>query len=148
MPRPPASCGTSAGYYRHRRKLKEDACDPCKAAHAAAQAPVGTTPRKPAECGTEGGYKRHRRTLQTEPCTACKAAHNAATSRRWATTHGPKRCCDSCGGEVRRKDLTRCYRCRTKKDGRANRPAETTRLAGWARKGPILVPVYQESEVA
>lgn len=28
-----AECGTDGGYYRHRRTLKEDACDACKLAH-------------------------------------------------------------------------------------------------------------------
>lgn len=32
----PADCGTDAGYYRHRRTLKEPACDACKTAHSAA----------------------------------------------------------------------------------------------------------------
>lgn len=34
--RKPARCGTDGGYYRHRRVLLEEACKPCKAAHAAA----------------------------------------------------------------------------------------------------------------
>lgn len=34
--RPPAKCGTDAGYYRHRRILKEDPCDECKEAHRVA----------------------------------------------------------------------------------------------------------------
>lgn len=33
----PADCGTDAGYYRHKRSLREDACDACKAAHSAAE---------------------------------------------------------------------------------------------------------------
>lgn len=33
----PAQCGTDAGYYRHRRKFREDACDDCKAAHNKAE---------------------------------------------------------------------------------------------------------------
>ena len=33
----PAKCGTDAGYYRHRRKLREDACSDCKAAHTSAE---------------------------------------------------------------------------------------------------------------
>lgn len=31
--RPEAVCGTNGGYYRHRRKLNEDACEACKLAH-------------------------------------------------------------------------------------------------------------------
>lgn len=30
-----ATCGTDSGYYRHRR-MNTPACDPCRAAHAAA----------------------------------------------------------------------------------------------------------------
>lgn len=33
---PVAECGTDAGYYRHVRKLKERACDECRAAHCVA----------------------------------------------------------------------------------------------------------------
>lgn len=33
-----AKCGTDGGYYRHRRTLREDACDPCKKAHREAEA--------------------------------------------------------------------------------------------------------------
>lgn len=32
--KPPARCGTDAGYYRHRKVLGEPACDSCKAAHS------------------------------------------------------------------------------------------------------------------
>lgn len=32
-----AKCGTDGGYYRHRRSLREDPCDDCRAAHAAAE---------------------------------------------------------------------------------------------------------------
>jgi hypothetical protein len=31
--KPPAKCGTDAGYYRHRKVLGEPACEDCKAAH-------------------------------------------------------------------------------------------------------------------
>jgi hypothetical protein len=34
--KPPAECGTDAGYYRHRKVTHTDPCGPCKAAHAAA----------------------------------------------------------------------------------------------------------------
>lgn len=30
-------CGTDSGYYRHRRKFKERACDACKLAHRVAE---------------------------------------------------------------------------------------------------------------
>lgn len=30
-------CGTQAGYYRHKRKLNEPACEECRAANAAAE---------------------------------------------------------------------------------------------------------------
>lgn len=33
-----AECGTPSGYYRHRRTLKEPACDACKIAHRVAEA--------------------------------------------------------------------------------------------------------------
>lgn len=47
--RPPAKCGTDAGYYRHRRILKEDACDECKLAHrVAGKRPQYRRPDKPA----------------------------------------------------------------------------------------------------
>jgi hypothetical protein len=32
-----AVCGTDSGYYKHRRRLKEPACDPCRIAHAEAE---------------------------------------------------------------------------------------------------------------
>jgi hypothetical protein len=32
-----ALCGTDGGYYRHRRKHKERACDACKLAHRVAE---------------------------------------------------------------------------------------------------------------
>jgi len=33
-----ALCGTDGGYYRHRRTLKEAACEACKLAHRVAEA--------------------------------------------------------------------------------------------------------------
>lgn len=33
-----AQCGTDGGYYRHRRTLREPACEECKAAHRIAEA--------------------------------------------------------------------------------------------------------------
>lgn len=33
-----ALCGTDGGYYRHRRTLKEPACDACKLAHRVSEA--------------------------------------------------------------------------------------------------------------
>lgn len=35
--RPRAECGTDGGYYRHRRTLKEPACEACKLAHRVAE---------------------------------------------------------------------------------------------------------------
>jgi hypothetical protein len=32
-----AKCGTDSGYFHHRRALKEEACDRCKAAHSQAE---------------------------------------------------------------------------------------------------------------
>lgn len=32
-----ALCGTDGGYFRHRRTLKEDACEACKLAHRVAE---------------------------------------------------------------------------------------------------------------
>lgn len=32
-----AKCGTDSGYYRHRRKFNEAACEPCKLAHRVAE---------------------------------------------------------------------------------------------------------------
>lgn len=33
-----AQCGTPSGYYRHRRTLREPACEECKIAHRVAEA--------------------------------------------------------------------------------------------------------------
>lgn len=32
-----AICGTDSGYYKHIRRLKESACEPCRMAHAEAE---------------------------------------------------------------------------------------------------------------
>lgn len=74
------SCGTQSGYVRHAR-LKEDACRPCKDAHAAYnrgryRALYGP-PHFPAAsydaCGTTYGYQRHRRRRE-DVCAECRAA--------------------------------------------------------------------------
>ena len=37
VPRKRSLCGTESGYSRHRRQLKEPACDACKLAHSMAE---------------------------------------------------------------------------------------------------------------
>jgi hypothetical protein len=51
MPRT-AQCGTDSGYYRHRRKLNEEPCDACKAAHAARWRENKQDPLPQCPCGT------------------------------------------------------------------------------------------------
>jgi hypothetical protein len=90
MPWPPAVCGTNGGYLAHRRR-GEEACDPCKRAHAQTEAAArerrGATPRKlgPAH-GTRAAYERECRRwkagLGPEPCEKCKAANRKRTTER------------------------------------------------------------------
>lgn len=165
----PAKCGTDSGYYRHRRTLKEEPCDACKAAHAAAIRPVGAKRWSPAKCGTDSGYFRHLRTLKNEPCDACRAAHLKAYYG--GRKPKPKRTCTRCGGEVRRADQEKCYGCREietaelKAQRLAQRDRERERLASaekaadddraheprWVRRGLVwyaVKPTRQEEEAA
>lgn len=72
MSRTPAPCGSDAGYYRHRRKLQEDACPDCKHAHAVAERlRARRSPQRPTtlcDCG--------RRMLNTayDMCSYCRKA--------------------------------------------------------------------------
>lgn len=93
MARPPARCGTHGGYLAHRRR-GEDACGPCKAAHAetiaAQRVTRGATPRpKGPEHGTRAAYVRELRAWRAgkgpEPCEVCRAANREATQKRRAS---------------------------------------------------------------
>ncbi|GAA0934163.1 hypothetical protein [Pseudonocardia zijingensis] len=86
MPRPTPAHGTDGGYQRHRR-LREDPCERCKAAHAETikelRVRKGSTPRAPGpEHGTRAAYARELRRWRAgkgpEPCETCKAANAAA----------------------------------------------------------------------
>lgn len=44
-----AKCGTDAGYYRHKRVTKDDACEPCRMAHRDAERARETAKRTRAE---------------------------------------------------------------------------------------------------
>jgi hypothetical protein len=83
---PTPECGTNGGYQRHRR-LDEEACDACKAAHNETIKQLrernGSTRRTPGpEHGTRAAYARERRAWRAgkgpEPCPECKAANAAA----------------------------------------------------------------------
>jgi hypothetical protein len=90
MSRPRPECGTDAAYQRHRL-AGEEACAPCKAAHAAAssahRARNGATPRtKGPEHGTRAAYVRERRAFRAgkgpAPCDSCKAANAAHAAQQ------------------------------------------------------------------
>ena len=77
--RPPAKCGSPAGYAKHRR-AKEAACQPCldaiaqyKKDHRAKQPPK--PPRTPAVCGTAAGYMKNYRAKE-KACGPCNTANN------------------------------------------------------------------------
>ncbi len=81
--RTPASCGTEAGYKRHRRD-GEETCQFCRDALAAVQRRREAARRPPVTCGTRSGYRRHRRDGEAA-CQPCLDA-NAAADRRLHTT--------------------------------------------------------------
>lgn len=70
------SCGTDAGYHRHRR-AGQRACLPCREAHAEVNRKSKSLVVKefdPEQCGTNQGYNRH--VAAREPaCRECKDAH-------------------------------------------------------------------------
>lgn len=81
--------GTNGGYLAHRRR-SEDACAPCRAAHAElarVTRQTDTTP-KPAlqPHGTRAAYERERRAWAAgegpAPCAACRAGNTAAANAR------------------------------------------------------------------
>lgn len=113
-----AACGTDSGYYRHRRILREEACDDCKAAHAAAERNGGPAARY-CECGT---------------------IIRSAADRCYACRNGAKRCI--CGQVIRAKNQDQCHDCRTglllnEDDGRI--------LVGWRKDGMIKRPLFRQS---
>ena len=68
MPPPPARCGTDAGYYRHRRTLKEQACPACCQAHADATRLRAAARRQPARlCPCGSPIRTHH-----DKCFACR----------------------------------------------------------------------------
>ena len=73
-------CGTTAGYHRHTRKLKEPACDACKAAIAKYRRERrwanGGYKWVDAECGTRSGWVRHMKRGETA-CNGCREAQTA-----------------------------------------------------------------------
>lgn len=90
----PSGCGTSGGYFRHRR-AGEKACEACRGAHSARDAANSRrragerlVPRKPPEdtgaCGTGKGYQRHHARGQEAcgPCTAAKAEQSRQDKKR------------------------------------------------------------------
>lgn len=92
--RPPAKCGTPAGYTKHIRR-KETACQPCRDAaakykkdHRAKQPPK--PPRTPAVCGTAAGYMKHYRAKE-KACGTCNAANNKKSRDSAARKKAAKR---------------------------------------------------------
>lgn len=63
--RPPAACGTDAGYTRHRKTLHDDPCTACKAAHSAAEAARARRrrARRNGPLGMLPGHRAERRRL-------------------------------------------------------------------------------------
>lgn len=66
------ACGTDSGYYHHRRKLLESACDDCKHAHAVAERLRAhrhpKTPKTLCECG------RRMLNISFDTCSHCRKA--------------------------------------------------------------------------
>ncbi|MFE3169296.1 hypothetical protein [Streptomyces sp. NPDC059224] len=90
-----ASCGTAAGYRRHRRN-GEQPCPPCTEANTTEQRENFNSPvkrpsqLKPIAHGTLGGYKQHRYRRE-QACEECLAAqrdyqrgHSAGKPRKAA----------------------------------------------------------------
>lgn len=85
--KPPAPCGTEAGYHRHKRH-GEPVCDDCRQEHNAQKRERLSQAKAKADaasaCGTRRGYHRHRR--NGEPaCDPCRWANDAADRRLRAT---------------------------------------------------------------
>ncbi|HZN71413.1 MAG TPA: hypothetical protein VFC00_06990 [Micromonosporaceae bacterium] len=72
-----ARCGTDSGYYRHRRQLKEPACDKCLRAHAAATAARSTGRRQPVRYCPCGSQTR----TQHDKCYKCRNPGNSLIVR-------------------------------------------------------------------
>jgi len=84
--RPVAKCGTDAGYYRHRRVMKEDPCPECKAAHSLKTRRPRRPKRVPKKCAC--GNNMHPARDMCAPCT--RRAEREATSYT-DDEHDPKR---------------------------------------------------------
>ncbi|MGW6566472.1 WhiB family transcriptional regulator [Streptomyces sp. NPDC054975] len=88
-PKPPAVCGTSIAFWRHRSK--GEACETCDAWRAA-EVEADRRQRLAAEHatgGTQTGYQLHMR-LQEPICEACREANRAACQRsRRRRAHTP-----------------------------------------------------------
>lgn len=143
MPRPPAKCGTDSGYTKHLRN-KQEPCAECREAHAEEnRRREGHKKRRPALCGTDSGYYRHRRRSE-DACTDCKAAHAAAVP---PAPHPNAKVC-ACGHAIRTVH-DRCSRCR-RSDNRELPPEryQSREPVAWKQRKGILIPVYEESEVA
>lgn len=74
-----ARCGTDGGYYRHLRKTHTPPCEPCKAAHAAANRSYPSYARQVAKPWTR------------KPKTPCVDCGKPSTADR----------CVSCAGRLR-----------------------------------------------
>lgn len=88
--REPAKCGTVAGYQRHRKTLKEPACQPCKDAAAEYRRELEhrrgrSKPRTYQPCGTNAAHQRHLALGET-PCEPCSEAHKAYQREQYART--------------------------------------------------------------
>ncbi len=72
------SCGTIAGYTRHRINNEpycQDCRDACAAYERQRRRDRGIGPVSPSVCGTYSGYTAHYKRAE-EPCRACKDAHS------------------------------------------------------------------------
>jgi hypothetical protein len=68
-------CGTTSGYYKHRRD-KTPTCQPCRDAYNEYNAKRYPRRRPAIECGTYRGWKKHHRAKE-QPCDDCRAAYKA-----------------------------------------------------------------------
>lgn len=91
VPRQRPKCGTNGGYLAHRRR-GEEACEPCKTAHAElagnTREAAGSKRRPPPRHGTRAGYERERRAHRKggpAPCEACTAANSVRSNALYAT---------------------------------------------------------------
>lgn len=106
-------------------------------------------PRPPAKCGTDSGYTKHLRNKQ-EPCGECREAHAEENRRREGhkkRRHPNAKVC-ACGHAIRTVH-DRCSRCR-RSDNRELPPEryQSREPVAWKQRKGILIPVYEESEVA